>query len=450
MGQQEFQAVVLAAGKGTRLPEILEGRPKCLLPIGPYPMIWYPLQLLQRHGFNEVLVIVQESEKSEIQQRMDRLQLKLKLDYYCIPTDSECGTADSLRLVSDKLKADVVVLSCDTVVEANLYHLLSKFRERDASIQLLFVEGGQDQDVTIPGPKSKYKAEKDLIGYDQATSKVLFMASASDFEETVKLPGHLLRENPEMTISSSLLDAHIYIMKKWVVEYLTVSDSLSAVKGELLPHIIKKQMLQPPAIPEGEGVSEFNVNGKTDEIFKFAVHTELDTKIHKASNYNKQKLSHPIRCYAHFADANTFGLRVNNVRSFLSCNLKIFERFPALTGLTERELVSQTSSIKSTQISKCAVGDMTTISEKTSLNTNVVANGCSIQPKTRINNSVLMDGVTVEESVIIDNCIIGEKAVVKSGSVLKNCLVGPHFIVGANTKKENVYLSNADGFMTID
>ncbi|KFB50380.1 AGAP005210-PA-like protein [Anopheles sinensis] len=396
MGQQEFQAVVLAAGKGTRLPEILEGRPKCLLPVGPYPMIWYPLQLLQRHGFNEVLVIVQESEKSEIQQRMDRLQLKLKLDYYCIPTDSECGTADSLRLVSDKLKADVVVLSCDTIVEANLYHLLSKFRERDASIQLLFVEGGQDQDVTIPGPKSKYKAEKDLIGYDQASSKVLFMASASDFEETVKLPGHLLRENPEMTISSSLLDAHIYIMKKWVVEYLTVSDLLSAVKGELLPNIIKKQMLQPPAIPEGEGVSEFNVNGKIDEIFK------------------------------------------------------IFERFPALTGLTERELVSQTSSIKSTQISKCAVGDMTTISEKTSLNTNVIANGCSIQPKTRINNSVLMDGVTVEESVIIDNCIIGEKAVVKSGSVLKNCLVGPHFIVGANTKKENVYLSNADGFMTID
>lgn len=450
MGQQEFQAVVLAAGKGTRLPEILEGRPKCLLPVGPYPMIWYPLQLLQRHGFNEVLVIVQESEKSEIQQRMDRLQLKLKLDYYCIPTDSECGTADSLRLVSDKLKADVVVLSCDTVVEANLYHLLSKFRERDASIQLLFVEGGQDQDVTIPGPKSKYKAEKDLIGYDQATNKVLFMASASDFEETVKLPGHLLRENPEMIISSSLLDAHIYIMKKWVVEYLTVSDLLSAVKGELLPHIIKKQMLQPPAIPEGEGVSEFNVNGKVDEIFKFAVHTELDTKIHKASNYNKQKLSHPIRCYAHFADATTFGLRVNNVRSFLSCNLKIFERFPTLTGLTERELVSQTCSIKSTQISKCAVGDMTTISEKTSLNTNVVANGCSIQPKTRINNSVLMDGVTVEESVIIDNCIIGEKAVVKSGSVLKNCLVGPHFIVGANTKKENVYLSNADGFMTID
>uniref|UniRef100_A0A182JKQ4 Translation initiation factor eIF2B subunit gamma n=2 Tax=Anopheles atroparvus TaxID=41427 RepID=A0A182JKQ4_ANOAO len=448
MGQQEFQAVVLAAGKGTRLPEILEGRPKCLLPIGPYPMIWYPLQLLQRHGFNEVLLIVQESEKSEIQQRLDRLQLKLKLDYYSIPTESECGTADSLRLVSDKLKTDVVVLSCDTVVEVNLYHLLSTFREQDASIQMLLMEGGQDQDVAIPGPKSKYKAEKDLIGYDKTTTKVLFMASASDFEETVKLPGHLLRENPEIIISSGLLDAHIYIMKKWVVEYLAVTDLLSAVKGELLPHVIKKQMLQPPVVQEGEGVSDSNV--KVDDIFKYAVYTELDTKIEKASIFNKHKTSHPIRCYAHFADLTSFGLRVNNVRSFLSCNLKIFEHFPALTGLTERELVSQKSSIKSTQISKCAVGDMTTISEKTSLNSNVIANGCTIQAKTRINNSVLMDGVMVEEGVVIDNCIIGEKAVVKSGSTLKNCLVGPHFVVTADTKKENVYLSNADGFMTID
>ena len=53
-------------------------------------------------------------------------------------------------------------------------------------------------------------------------------------------------------------------------------------------------------------------------------------------------------------------------------------------------------------------------------------------------------------SVVIDNCIVGEKAVIKSGSVLKNCIIGPHFVVAAGTKKESVYLSNADGFMTID
>ncbi|ETN59213.1 translation initiation factor eif-2b gamma subunit [Anopheles darlingi] len=450
MVQQEFQAVVLAAGKGTRLPEILEGRPKCLLPVGPYPMIWYPLNLLQRHGFTEVLVVVQETEKSEIQQRLDRLQLKLKLDYHTVRADSECGTADSLRQASDKIKTDLVVLSCDSLIEVKLYPLLSKFRELDASLQMFVLEAGKDQDVVIPGPKSKYKAEKDLIGYDRTTSKLLFMASASDFEETVKLSGHLLRTNPELTISSSLLDAHVYVMKKWVVDYLAVSDTISAVKGELLPHIIKKQMLQPQSIPEGD--PDVNVNLKVDNVFQFASTTEMDEKIDRASIFNKEKksITHPIRCYVHFADPSAFGLRINNVRSFLACNLKIFEHFAALTGLTDRELVSPTATIKSTQITKCAVGDMTTISEKTSLSANVIANGCTVQSKTRINGSVLMDGVTVEENVVIDNCIVGEKATIKSGCILKNCLIGPQFVVAANSKKENVYLSNADGFMTID
>ncbi|XP_058064881.1 translation initiation factor eIF-2B subunit gamma [Anopheles bellator] len=452
MGLQEFQAVVLAAGKGTRLTDILEDRPKCLLPIGPYPMIWYPLNLLQRHGFSEVLVIVQETEKSEVQKRLDRLQLKLKLDYFTVPVDSECGTADSLRLVSDKIKTDLVVLSCDSIIELKLFPLLYSFREQDASLQMFLMEGGKDQDVVVPGPKTKYKAEKDLIGYDRATSKLLFMASASDFEETVKLSGHLLRTNPELTISSNLLDAHVYIMKKWVLEYLAVSDAISSVKGEMLPHIIKKQMLQPQTIPENDGVSEMNLNLKIDNIFRFALMTEMDEKIDKASIYNKEKkpVIHPIRCYVHLADAGAYGLRINNVRSFLSCNMKIFDHFPALTGLTEHELKSSTAKINSTQINKCAVGDLTVISEKTSLNNNVIANGCTVQPKTRISNSVLMDGVTIEENVVIDNCIIGEKALVKSGSVLKNCLVGPQFVVAANSKQENVYLSNADGFMTID
>jgi len=52
MTNSEFQAVVFAAGRGTRLPEVLGDAPKCLLPVGPYPLIWYPLNLLQQHNFS--------------------------------------------------------------------------------------------------------------------------------------------------------------------------------------------------------------------------------------------------------------------------------------------------------------------------------------------------------------------------------------------------------------
>lgn len=48
----EFQAVVLAAGKGSRMTEITAGKPKCLLPVGNKPLVWYPLFRLQRTGFS--------------------------------------------------------------------------------------------------------------------------------------------------------------------------------------------------------------------------------------------------------------------------------------------------------------------------------------------------------------------------------------------------------------
>lgn len=47
----ELQAVIMAGGRGSRMTEIAGGRPKCLLPVGPYPMIFYPLQMLIKHGF---------------------------------------------------------------------------------------------------------------------------------------------------------------------------------------------------------------------------------------------------------------------------------------------------------------------------------------------------------------------------------------------------------------
>lgn len=102
MTRTEFQAIVLAAGRGTRLPELTGDRAKCLLPIGPFPMIFYPLQMLQKHGFQEIIVVVLESQRAEIQQAVERLPLKVKFDFATIPSDSDYGTADAFRHIQDR------------------------------------------------------------------------------------------------------------------------------------------------------------------------------------------------------------------------------------------------------------------------------------------------------------------------------------------------------------
>src|SRR5438552_6352658 len=51
-----MKAVLLAAGRGTRLKPLTDSVPKCLLPIAGRPLLEYWLLLLARHGVTEVLI----------------------------------------------------------------------------------------------------------------------------------------------------------------------------------------------------------------------------------------------------------------------------------------------------------------------------------------------------------------------------------------------------------
>jgi glucose-1-phosphate thymidylyltransferase len=52
-----WRGVVLAGGKGTRLGELTKVTNKHLLPVGPYPMVYYPLKKLVGAGISDVLLV---------------------------------------------------------------------------------------------------------------------------------------------------------------------------------------------------------------------------------------------------------------------------------------------------------------------------------------------------------------------------------------------------------
>lgn len=47
----ELQAVLMAAGGGSRMTDLTYNTPKPMLPVGNKPLMWYPLNLLERVGF---------------------------------------------------------------------------------------------------------------------------------------------------------------------------------------------------------------------------------------------------------------------------------------------------------------------------------------------------------------------------------------------------------------
>jgi glucose-1-phosphate thymidylyltransferase len=53
----ERRGVILAGGKGTRLGELTRVTNKHLLPVGPFPMVYYPLKKLVGAGISDVLIV---------------------------------------------------------------------------------------------------------------------------------------------------------------------------------------------------------------------------------------------------------------------------------------------------------------------------------------------------------------------------------------------------------
>ncbi|CAH0555521.1 unnamed protein product [Brassicogethes aeneus] len=453
--QAEFQAVVLAAGRGSRMSEVTTGIPKCLLPIGPKPLVWYSLYKLQCAGFSDVIMIVLENEKSEIHSVLEKTNLDIKIDYVCVSEkDEDLGTAESLKLINDKLTSDVLVVSCDFVTDVDFKGVLDIFRMHNASVASLLVQPQPNEVFVVPGPKSKHKPERDLIGIDTQTNRLVFLASASDFETDFSLPTSLLKKHTHIKIYSNLIDSHVYVLKNWVVKYLKSEDSFTSIKGELLPHIIKKQLSKPPK-PVNTNTSVINT-GDNGDIFAFSKEDELDINIRNTSSYNDHTgdlkptyHEDSIRCYAHIAPKENFGVRVNTLPSYWWINNKISEKWPQITGdRLEFVPVHPKADVKSNQVdNKCVIWEGAKLNEKTSFKNSIICSNTEVCSFSRVFNSIIMNNVTIKEKVAIENCIICDGATIEGGCQLKNCIVGSHHTVSEQSEHTNEVLTESDRLM---
>jgi translation initiation factor eIF-2B subunit gamma len=141
------------------------GKAKCLLPVGNLPLVWYPLNMLQSAGWSEATVIVPDSARQEVSKIPERYNLSIKLDIVGIPGQQELGTADSLRLISEKLTAtDIVIVSGDLMVEEGMRGMVDMHRMNNAAFTAMLAKPMFDmKNVVVPGAKStKHKKGSNL------------------------------------------------------------------------------------------------------------------------------------------------------------------------------------------------------------------------------------------------------------------------------------------------
>lgn len=125
---KEFPVVILAGGKGTRLDPFTKILPKPLIPINNEPMIENIINRFNKFGFENFLISV-NYKKEFIKMYFNYNEFDYKISF--IEEDKKLGTVGPLSLVKDKVKDDLIMINCDTIIFADYEDILNMHKEQE-------------------------------------------------------------------------------------------------------------------------------------------------------------------------------------------------------------------------------------------------------------------------------------------------------------------------------
>lgn len=242
----EFQAIILAGGKGIRLYPLTEDTPKALLLVNNKPLLWYQLNLLEASGFAQVLVVTVADMLPQIQDYVSR-EYDGKIYVELCEVEDNMETADALRSIADKIKTDFIVLAGDLATDVVVHHVADVHRINDASMTMLL----KQEKPVVKGEKPRRdKDMTDCIGLVEKENRVVLISQGVHMNEDMYVAKSLLKRRANLVLHSDLYDAHFYIFSHWVVDLLLEKKYIASIKADLVPHLIKRQFRGTSALPE--------------------------------------------------------------------------------------------------------------------------------------------------------------------------------------------------------
>jgi mannose-1-phosphate guanylyltransferase / phosphomannomutase len=144
-----MKAVIMAGGEGTRLRPLTSNAPKPMLPLVNRPMMEHIVELLTRHGIDEIVVTVAFMASAIRTYFGDGSEYGVRMSY--ATEESPLGTAGSVRNAMDELDERFLVISGDVLTDIDLGAIV-EFHEKNqamATIGLVHVENPLEFGIVI-------------------------------------------------------------------------------------------------------------------------------------------------------------------------------------------------------------------------------------------------------------------------------------------------------------
>lgn len=139
----------MAGGEGTRLRPLTSNAPKPMLPLVNRPMMEHVVELLRRHGIEEIVVTVAFMANTIRTYFGDGSELGVRMVY--ATEEMPLGTAGSVRNAMAELDDTFLVISGDVLTDVDLGRVVERHRESEASatIGLVRVENPLEYGIVI-------------------------------------------------------------------------------------------------------------------------------------------------------------------------------------------------------------------------------------------------------------------------------------------------------------
>ncbi len=150
-----MKAVILAGGEGTRLRPLTSNQPKPMIPIVNRPMMEHIVELLARHGFDDIVVTVAYLANQIRNYFGDGSDFGVRMRY--ATEEVPLGTAGSVRNAAEELDDTFLVISGDVLTDIDLTAFVDAHRTHDAyaSIALKRVENPLEFGIVITKPDGR-------------------------------------------------------------------------------------------------------------------------------------------------------------------------------------------------------------------------------------------------------------------------------------------------------
>lgn len=146
-----MKGLILAGGTGSRLKPFTSYLNKHLLPVGPYPMIYWPILKLIEAGIKDIFIV---TNKQHLHSFIELLGTGKELSgniQYGIQNNEGGGIADALLAAEDFIQEDkFVVILGDNIFEESLKPYVDTFESQEKGARVLLKEVQDPKRYGVP------------------------------------------------------------------------------------------------------------------------------------------------------------------------------------------------------------------------------------------------------------------------------------------------------------